>query len=169
MPDLDLVTANGPLRVFSMLHGARPVLLNLGEPGGFDITPWADRVQLIDAKYVGTWELPVLGAVTASVLAVGAWLAQARRTYVPGDTRPGVICTEVEVDRMANLRCRGLPGRAASSSTGVALQHRVGESRPGLQGPRAEFPVGESDRRQRGLGVHPQEAAGPAEMTERGW
>jgi 2-polyprenyl-6-methoxyphenol hydroxylase-like FAD-dependent oxidoreductase len=65
MPDLDLVTANGPLRVFTLLHDARPVLLNLGEPGGFDITPWADRVQLIDAKYVGTWELPARGAVTA--------------------------------------------------------------------------------------------------------
>jgi hypothetical protein len=65
MPDLDLVTADGPLRVFTLLHDARPLLLNLGEPGGFDITPWADRVQLIDAKYVGTWELPVLGAVTA--------------------------------------------------------------------------------------------------------
>jgi 2-polyprenyl-6-methoxyphenol hydroxylase-like FAD-dependent oxidoreductase len=65
VPDLDLVTANGPLRVFTLLHDARPVLLNLGEPGGFDITPWADRVQLIDAKYDGTWELPALGAVTA--------------------------------------------------------------------------------------------------------
>ena len=65
MPDLDLVIANGSLRVFTLLHCARPVLLNLGEPGGFDITPWADRVQLIDAKYVGTWELPVLSAVTA--------------------------------------------------------------------------------------------------------
>jgi 3-(3-hydroxy-phenyl)propionate hydroxylase len=65
MPDLDLVTANGPLRVFTLLHDARPVLLNLGEPGGFDITPWAERVQLIDAKYVGTWELPAIGAVTA--------------------------------------------------------------------------------------------------------
>ena len=65
MPDLDLVTANGPLRVFTLLHDARPVLLNLGEPGGFDIAPWADRVQLIDAKYVGTWELPALGVVTA--------------------------------------------------------------------------------------------------------
>jgi len=65
IPDLDLVTANGPLRVFSLLHDAWPVLLNLGEAGGFDITPWADRVQLIDAKYVGTWELPAIGAVTA--------------------------------------------------------------------------------------------------------
>jgi hypothetical protein len=65
MPDLDLVTANGPLRIFTLLHDAQPVLLNLGKPGGFDITPWAARVQLIDAKYVGTWELPALGAVTA--------------------------------------------------------------------------------------------------------
>jgi hypothetical protein len=65
MPDLDLVTANGPLRVFTLLHDAQPVLLNLGEPGGLDITPWAHRVQLIDAKYNGGWELPVLGAVPA--------------------------------------------------------------------------------------------------------
>jgi hypothetical protein len=65
MPDLDLVTADGPLRVFSLLHDARPVLLNLGEPGAFDITPWADRVQLIDAEYAGTWELPAIGEVTA--------------------------------------------------------------------------------------------------------
>ena len=65
MPDLDLVTADGPLRVFALLHAARPVLLNLGEPGAFDITPWADRVQLVDAHFDGTWELPALGAVTA--------------------------------------------------------------------------------------------------------
>ncbi len=65
MPDLDLNTANGPRRVFTLQHDARPVLVNLGEPGDFDITPWADRVQLIDAKYVGAWELPALGVVTA--------------------------------------------------------------------------------------------------------
>jgi hypothetical protein len=65
MPDLDLVTADGPMRVFTLLHKARPVLLNLGEPGGFDITPWGDRVRLVDAEYAGRWELPVLGAVTA--------------------------------------------------------------------------------------------------------
>ena len=64
MPDLDLVTANGPLRVFTLLHDARPVLLNLGE-ADFDITGWNKRVQLVDAKYVGTWDLPVLGAVPA--------------------------------------------------------------------------------------------------------
>jgi 2-polyprenyl-6-methoxyphenol hydroxylase-like FAD-dependent oxidoreductase len=65
MPDLDLVTANGSLRVFILLHDARPVLLNLDEPGGVDVTPWEGRVQLVDAKYVGTWELPALGPVTA--------------------------------------------------------------------------------------------------------
>jgi hypothetical protein len=65
MPDLDLVTGSGPRRVFTLLHNARPVLLNLGEPGGFDITPWADRVQSIDGTYDGIWELPVLGKVTA--------------------------------------------------------------------------------------------------------
>jgi FAD binding domain len=65
MPDLDLVTADGPLRVFSPLHDARPVLLNLGGPGSVDITPWADRVRLIDAVYSGPWELPVLGEVAA--------------------------------------------------------------------------------------------------------
>jgi 2-polyprenyl-6-methoxyphenol hydroxylase-like FAD-dependent oxidoreductase len=65
MPDLDLVTADGPRRVFELLHDARPVLLDLGESGGFDITPWADRVQPINASYNGDWELPVLGAVAA--------------------------------------------------------------------------------------------------------
>jgi 3-(3-hydroxy-phenyl)propionate hydroxylase len=65
MPDLDLVTAGGPVRVYSLLHGARPVLLNLGEPGGLDLTPWAGRVQLAEAAYAGAWELPVLGEVTA--------------------------------------------------------------------------------------------------------
>jgi hypothetical protein len=63
MPDVDLVTSDGPVRVFELLHEARPVVLNLGERGGVDITPWAHRVQLIDADYHGKWELPVLGAV----------------------------------------------------------------------------------------------------------
>jgi 2-polyprenyl-6-methoxyphenol hydroxylase-like FAD-dependent oxidoreductase len=65
MPDLDLVTANGPTRVFALLHDARPVLLNFGELTAFNIDPWASRLQSIDAKCVGRWELPVLGAVTA--------------------------------------------------------------------------------------------------------
>ncbi len=65
MPDLDLITADGPLRVFTLLHDAQPLLLNLDHAGGFDIAPWADRVRLIDASHEGEWELPVLGAVAA--------------------------------------------------------------------------------------------------------
>jgi 2-polyprenyl-6-methoxyphenol hydroxylase-like FAD-dependent oxidoreductase len=65
MPDLDLLTAIGSQRVFALLHEARPLLLHLGEPGAFDITPWAARVRRIDARYPGVWELPVFGAVSA--------------------------------------------------------------------------------------------------------
>jgi 2-polyprenyl-6-methoxyphenol hydroxylase-like FAD-dependent oxidoreductase len=65
MPDLDLLTADGALRAFELLHEARPLLLNLGRPGDVDIAPWADRVQLIDASCDGQWELPVLGVVDA--------------------------------------------------------------------------------------------------------
>jgi 3-(3-hydroxy-phenyl)propionate hydroxylase len=64
MPDLDVSTAEGPLRVYTLLRNARPVLLNFGEPGG-DVTRWADRVQMIDAEYDGPWELPAIGEVTA--------------------------------------------------------------------------------------------------------
>jgi 3-(3-hydroxy-phenyl)propionate hydroxylase len=67
MPDLDLETAAGPLRIYTLLHEARPVLVNLGEADALDITPWADRVRLVDAKYDGRWELPVIGEVPAPV------------------------------------------------------------------------------------------------------
>jgi 2-polyprenyl-6-methoxyphenol hydroxylase-like FAD-dependent oxidoreductase len=65
MPDLDVHTSDGPTRVFTLLHDARPVLLNLDEPDVFDIAAWADRVRLVDAKGVGTWELPVIGEIAA--------------------------------------------------------------------------------------------------------
>ncbi len=65
MPDLDVHIADGPTRVFTLLHDARPVLLNFGQPGGFDISPWANRVRLVDAEHAGVWELPVLGEVAA--------------------------------------------------------------------------------------------------------
>ena len=65
IPDLDLDTPAGRVRVFTLLHEARPLLLELGERGRLDIAPWADRVQTIDADYSGAWELPVLGEVTA--------------------------------------------------------------------------------------------------------
>jgi 3-(3-hydroxy-phenyl)propionate hydroxylase len=65
IPDLDIDTAAGPTRVFTLLHDAKPVLLNFGAPGRIDITPWADRVTLVDARFTGVWELPVLGEVPA--------------------------------------------------------------------------------------------------------
>jgi hypothetical protein len=92
MPDLDLVTANGPLRTFTLLHDARPVLLNFSEPGHLDITQWANRVQLVDAKYLGVWELPVIGTVTvpAPVLirpdGYVAWVGDKTRTAQESDS-----------------------------------------------------------------------------------
>jgi 3-(3-hydroxy-phenyl)propionate hydroxylase len=65
MPDLELSTADGPRRVFTLLHEARPVLLDLGDPGALDLGAWAERVRRIDARYDGVWELPVIGVVTA--------------------------------------------------------------------------------------------------------
>jgi len=65
MPDLELGTTNGAVRVFVLLHGARPVLLNFSEPGCFDISPWSDRVRCVAARYDGSWELPVIGEVSA--------------------------------------------------------------------------------------------------------
>jgi 3-(3-hydroxy-phenyl)propionate hydroxylase len=65
MPDVDLRTADGPARASSLLHDARPVLLDLGGAGGFDLGPWADRVQAVAATCDGPWELPVLGQVPA--------------------------------------------------------------------------------------------------------
>lgn len=63
VPDLDVVTADGPTRVFTFLHRARPVLLNFGAEGALQVGPWADRVPVVDVRFDGTWELPVLGEV----------------------------------------------------------------------------------------------------------
>ena len=62
MPDLELTNGR---RVFSLLHEARPVFLNLGEPASFDISSWAAPVRRVDAGYRGAWALPVIGAVPA--------------------------------------------------------------------------------------------------------
>ena len=75
MPDLDLVTPDGPTRVYALLHAARPVLLSFAGPGAFDLAGWTDRVRLVEAEHAGagsgtadagSWELPVLGPVPAS-------------------------------------------------------------------------------------------------------
>jgi 3-(3-hydroxy-phenyl)propionate hydroxylase len=63
MPDLDLVTEEGPVRVYSLLHEARPALVDLGGLGALDLDPWADRVRRVEARYDGSWELPAIGEV----------------------------------------------------------------------------------------------------------
>ena len=73
---------NTPFPVsISYRMGGLPVLVNFGEPGHFDITPWADRVQLIDAKYSGAWELPALGVITAPGEGTDLGLADALTTW----------------------------------------------------------------------------------------
>ncbi len=63
MPDLDLVTGDGALRVFTALHAAEPLLLDLS--GGLEVRPSPGRVRRISATYAGKWELPVVGPVPA--------------------------------------------------------------------------------------------------------
>jgi 2-polyprenyl-6-methoxyphenol hydroxylase-like FAD-dependent oxidoreductase len=63
VPDLDLVTTDGPTTIYALMHGARPVLLNLGEPGTVEIDEWTDRVDLVDARCDEPWELPAVGEV----------------------------------------------------------------------------------------------------------
>jgi 3-(3-hydroxy-phenyl)propionate hydroxylase len=63
VPDLDLRTATGPIRLYSLLRGARPALIDLGGAGGLRIDAWADRVPAVEATYEGEWELPAIGVV----------------------------------------------------------------------------------------------------------
>ncbi|MCA1843737.1 MAG: FAD-dependent monooxygenase, partial [Actinobacteria bacterium] len=65
MPDLDLAMDDGSVRVFSLMHKARPLLLNLGKRGAIDVSAWSDRVRLVKARFGGMWELPVIGPVPA--------------------------------------------------------------------------------------------------------
>jgi 3-(3-hydroxy-phenyl)propionate hydroxylase len=63
MPDLEVGTPDGPVRIHTLLHDARPLLVNIGRPGSIDIGPWADQVRTVEASYGGPWELPVIGTV----------------------------------------------------------------------------------------------------------
>lgn len=67
MPDLDLITSDGPRRVFSLLHRGRAVLLDLADaPDALDqAAAWFGRVLCLHAQCDGPWELPELGQVTA--------------------------------------------------------------------------------------------------------
>lgn len=64
MPDLALTVDGRPMRLFTLLHDARGVLVNFGSRDGVDIAPCADRVTRIDADTDDAWELPAIGEVT---------------------------------------------------------------------------------------------------------
>jgi 3-(3-hydroxy-phenyl)propionate hydroxylase len=65
VPDIDLTAGGVPQRLFSLLHEAKPLLINFDAPGSLNIAPWSDRVRSIDAQYSGAWTLPALGPVPA--------------------------------------------------------------------------------------------------------
>ena len=123
MPDLDLATANGPLRVFALLHDARPALLNFGKPGAFDISPWADRVQQIDAKYDGVWELPVLGPVaapTAVLIRPDGYVA-----WVGDLTRTGLTAALATWFGPAIQTAKNLSGTAGTTCSESSLNYKL--------------------------------------------
>ncbi|WP_457945951.1 FAD-dependent monooxygenase [Pseudarthrobacter sp. alpha12b] len=101
MPDLDITTAAGPTRVYGLLHGARPVLLELGGPAT-ELGAWAGRVQHVSATYDGAWQLPVLGPVVPPTAVLVrpdgyvAWVGEGSADGLPdalatwfGKARPG--------------------------------------------------------------------------------
>jgi 3-(3-hydroxy-phenyl)propionate hydroxylase len=65
MPDLDLVTADGPTRVYELLHDAQPIVLDFSSGEGLDVAAKAARMRTVQATHDGEWELPVLGEVAA--------------------------------------------------------------------------------------------------------
>jgi 3-(3-hydroxy-phenyl)propionate hydroxylase len=109
VPDLDIATADGPLRVYELLHGARPVLLNFDQQSVLDITSWTDRVQLIEADYGGPWELPVRGS---------AWPPRNGSNYGGG-----------ELSEPRCTRC-GPAGQCRCSRCPAALRRRCTVCRP---------------------------------------
>lgn len=67
MPDLEVRTARGTVRVYTLLHEGRGVLLNLGT-AITGTSGWSHRVDVVEAQYLeadGTFELPVIGMVDA--------------------------------------------------------------------------------------------------------
>lgn len=63
MPDLDLVTDDGPTRIAELLRRAQPLLVDLSGsgPGAFGALP--SDVRFVAARHEGPIELPVIGEV----------------------------------------------------------------------------------------------------------
>lgn len=64
MPDLDIIAEEKPVRVFGLMHWARPLLLQFDGPP-IDSAHLPERVDLVRVCYDGPWELPLLGEVDA--------------------------------------------------------------------------------------------------------
>jgi 3-(3-hydroxy-phenyl)propionate hydroxylase len=64
MPDLDIETAIGASRVYELLRGAQPLLLNFAKPDTVALYDRDARVNTIDAIGPEACELPVIGRVT---------------------------------------------------------------------------------------------------------
>ncbi|BBX85536.1 FAD-dependent monooxygenase [Mycolicibacterium aubagnense] len=65
VPDLDLHTADGPTRLYTLLHDARALLLVFGQPINVDMARWTHRVTAVDAQAADAWTIPVIGEITA--------------------------------------------------------------------------------------------------------
>lgn len=65
IPDLDLSTDSGSIRLFDRLHQGRGVLLAAGAEPAPDVTRWQDRISTVEADLLETWCLPTLGQVPA--------------------------------------------------------------------------------------------------------
>lgn len=65
MPDLVIHAEPGKISVYSLLHTAKPIFLNLKESSDFDIPQSETRILQVNAGYTGPWELPVLGKIDA--------------------------------------------------------------------------------------------------------
>ena len=64
VPDLDLKTADGTVRLYELLHQGRPVLLDFDGGLGDALRGWTDRVDAV--RPTGDWSIPAVGDIPAS-------------------------------------------------------------------------------------------------------
>jgi 2-polyprenyl-6-methoxyphenol hydroxylase-like FAD-dependent oxidoreductase len=84
VPDLDLKTANGTVRLYELLHRGRPILLDFDGRLGSALEGWTDRVDRIEAiRPTDRWAIPAVGDIPASAALLVrpdgyvAWLPEA--------------------------------------------------------------------------------------------